>query len=306
MEHVGPLDSVVQAFLFTLFSGLTAILQAITAPTYQDLLVPELSRSSLYPPFPGGSAVVLRRPDRILGLPRGPPRGPGDRRRRGRPRAPLPRPLVPRAGDRPPRSALPRLVVYVVLANVTVPVAGRDPRPRGFRLPDDRRVRRWRVAELAEPHGPGRRSPSAGTTGRSRSSSPSCSSRSSSCSIVAVALRDALLAFLIVVFPALTLVGAIPPLRPLARRAWLLFGEAAFLPCLLVIPLELAVGSASILLVVAYLTLALASPALISVAGTQLTQLGFPGASGVLAGASSGVCRSPRSRSRATRARSRN
>ena len=179
--------------------------------------------------------------------------------------------------------ALPRLVVYVVLANVTVPVAGAIldlagsvyPMIAGF---DGGAWQNW--TNLT---GPG----SVGFSWDNGALAFILSFVLFSLVLLltaAVALRDAILAFLIVVLPALTLVGAIPPLRPLARRAWLLFGEAAFLPCLLVIPLELAVGSASIFLVVAYLTLALASPALISVAGTQLTQLGLPGASGVLAG----------------------
>ncbi len=94
----------------------------------------------------------------------------------------------------------------------------------------------------------------------------------------AIAVRNALLAVLLVLLPAFTLLWPIPPLSPLARRGWTMFGELAFLPCVLVIPLELAVGSPNILTLLAFLTVALASPALISLAGAQLTSVGFPSA----------------------------
>ena len=41
--------SVLQAILFALFADLTAILAAITGPTYDNLLVPELRTGALYP-----------------------------------------------------------------------------------------------------------------------------------------------------------------------------------------------------------------------------------------------------------------
>jgi hypothetical protein len=49
-----------QAFLFALFAGLNAILTAITGPAYDNLLVPELDPSSLFPPLGvGGSGGFL-------------------------------------------------------------------------------------------------------------------------------------------------------------------------------------------------------------------------------------------------------
>src|SRR5579859_4756207 len=51
----------IQAFLFAVFSGLTAMLAAVIGPTYDNLLVPELQPSSLFPAFPpsGGSTSFL-------------------------------------------------------------------------------------------------------------------------------------------------------------------------------------------------------------------------------------------------------
>ena len=43
------LGQVVQALLFSIFSGLTLILNAVLGPTYEGLLVPALSPSALYP-----------------------------------------------------------------------------------------------------------------------------------------------------------------------------------------------------------------------------------------------------------------
>ncbi|MCI4335870.1 MAG: hypothetical protein L3K17_01545, partial [Thermoplasmata archaeon] len=100
----------------------------------------------------------------------------------------------------------------------------------------------------------------------------------------AVALRDALLAVLLVLLPVLTLGWPIPTFAPLARRAWLLFGELVFLPCVLVIPLELAVGSSSVLLLLGYLTVALSTPWLVSLTGAQLTSAGFPSGGSALTG----------------------
>ena len=278
-----PLDQVVQAILFAIFSGLTGILQVITGPTYEGILVPELAPGSLYPPFPGGAGSFYARPiafsnfllvDLVdpaivlvaagLGL------------------LYLARSFLGRENLRL-EGALPRLVIYVVLANLSVPVAGAILDLAGSIYPvvsgfDGGAWRSWQ--NLA---GPGAIAFSWDNGALAFIVAFVLFSQVLLIA-VAVALRDALLAFLLVVLPILTLAGSLPPLRSLARRAWLLFAEAAFLPCLLVVPLELAVGSPSILLLAAYLTLALGSPVLLSVAGTQLTQLGAPGASGVLTG----------------------
>jgi hypothetical protein len=101
----------------------------------------------------------------------------------------------------------------------------------------------------------------------------------------AVAVRNALLAVLLVLLPAFTLLWPIPPLAPLARRGWTLFGELAFLPCVMVVPLELAVGASSVLALLGFLTVALAAPALISLAGAQLTSVGFPSAGSTISNA---------------------
>jgi hypothetical protein len=276
-------DPVLQGILFALFAGFTAAIQAVIGPTYNGLLVPELTSGALFPPFPGGGGSLFAVPVAFsnylllhlvdpavvlvalgLGL------------------LYLARSFVGRENVRI-EGALPRLVVYVVLANITVPVAGALLALAGAMYPtiagfDGGAWQDW--GNLA------------GAGGISFSWDNGAVAFVVSFVLfslvlllaAAIALRDALLAFLVVLLPLLTLAGALPPLRPLARRAWLLFGEAAFLPCLLVIPLELAVGAPSILLLAGYLTLALASPALLSVAGTQLTQLGFPGASGALSG----------------------
>ncbi|MGI0131173.1 MAG: hypothetical protein ACREEC_13660, partial [Thermoplasmata archaeon] len=279
----GPLDPVIQSILFALFSGLTAILQAITGPTYEGLLVPELSPDALFPAFPGGGASFFSGPVDFsnflvvhlvdpaivliaiaLGL-------------LYLARSFLGRELLRLEG------ALPRLVIYVVLANVTVPVAGAILDLAGSVYPlisgfDGGAWQHWQNLT--------------GVAGVRFSWDNGALAFVVSFILfslvllltVAVALRDALLAFLIVVLPLLALVGALPTLRSVTKRAWMWFVEAAFLPCLLVIPLELAVGQPSILLVVAFLTLALGAPSLLSLAGTQLTQLGIPSASGVLTG----------------------
>jgi hypothetical protein len=100
----------------------------------------------------------------------------------------------------------------------------------------------------------------------------------------AVAARDALLAVLLVLLPLFTLLGPIPPLAPLARRSWLLFAELAFLPIVVVVPLELAVGAPSILLLIGYLGIAVGAPSLLNVAGAQVGRLGFPSAGSALTG----------------------
>ncbi|MGI0156144.1 MAG: hypothetical protein ACREDE_08480, partial [Thermoplasmata archaeon] len=43
------LGNLIQALLFLLFAGLTAIVSAIIGPTYDQILVPELAPAALYP-----------------------------------------------------------------------------------------------------------------------------------------------------------------------------------------------------------------------------------------------------------------
>jgi hypothetical protein len=112
--------------------------------------------------------------------------------------------------------------------------------------------------------------------------------------VLAIGLRDALLAVLIVLLPIFTLLWPFRPLAPLARRAWFLFVELVFLPCVMVVPLELAVGSPSPVLLVGYLGCALASPFLLSLAGTQLSSFGSPGSAAVIsAGTQRGLSTTP-------------
>ncbi len=102
---------------------------------------------------------------------------------------------------------------------------------------------------------------------------------------ILIGLRDAGLAVLLVVLPVFTLLWPIRPFSALARRGWMLFIELALLPCVLVVPLELAVHSPNPILLVAFFTLALSTPYLISISGAQLSQLGFPAAGAALSGA---------------------
>ncbi|HXQ94959.1 MAG TPA: hypothetical protein VN864_07345 [Thermoplasmata archaeon] len=281
------LSDAVQALLFALFASLTGILWAVTLPTYDDLLVPELAPASAYPPLlgpgSGGSSSFLtlaaQFSDYLV--------------------ANVVDPAVvlvvlavgavylARAVTSPTRtrleSLLPRLVVSVVLANVTVPVAAAILDVAGSVYPvvagfDGGAWQSW--TNLT------------GIGGLKFSWDNGLLAFVLSFTLfslvlllaIAVAARDAMLAVLLVLLPAFSLVWPIPALAPLARRSWLLFGELAFLPVAVVIPLELAVGAPSALLLVAYLAIALGAPSLLNVAGVQLGRIGFPSAGGALTG----------------------
>lgn len=268
----------VQAFLFALFADLTALLAAVIGPTYDHLLVPSLAPSALYPPLlptDGSSSGFLATAARFSAY------------------------LVANVVD--PLLALvalgvaflyfaraslarwaatfdgllPRLVLAVVAANFTVPIAAAVLDCSGALYPvvagwDGGAWQHWvnlggygelklswdngavafvlALAEFLVVFG----------------------------LLIAVGVRDALLAVLIVVLPLLTLLWPFRPLSAIPRRAWLLFGELAFLPCVLVVPLELAVGSSSPVLLVGFLGAALASPFLLSATGNHLAAIGFP------------------------------
>ena len=276
----------IQALLFAFFSGLTAILAAVIGPTYDNLLVPELAASALFPALPpvGGSGgsflgiaasfssyLVVNIVDpavALLGVTVGV--------------AYLARSFLGRwAGRAEPMLA--RLVLAVVFANFSIPIAGAILDLAGATYPvitgfDNGAWEHW--VNLA------------GIGGISFSWDNGILAFVLSFALftlvlllaIAVALRDALLAVLLVLLPLLTLLWPIPALAPLARRAWTLFGEAAFLPCVLVIPLELAVGASSDLLLLGFLTVSLASPSLLSVAGAHLTSVGFPSGGSVVTG----------------------
>jgi|GEM_PF-4772658 hypothetical protein len=113
-----------------------------------------------------------------------------------------------------------------------------------------------------------------------------------------VALRDALVATLLVLLPPLTLIWVLPPLASYAQQVWKLFAEMVFLPSLLLVPLLLSVGAPSILLVYALFTIAVGMPHLISRAGASLVGSGFLTAGGWGGGELSGGVRGLRSEGR--------
>jgi len=253
-------SSVVQAVVFALFAVLTGVLWAVTLPTYNDLLVPELLPGAAYPtllgPGAGSSSSFLALAARFSEFLV----------------ANVVDPAVAlvvlavgavylaRAVTAPTRvrleSLLPRLVVSIVLANVTLPVAAAILDLAGAVYPvvagfDGGAWQSW--VNLT------------GVAGLRYYWDNGLLAFVLSFVLfslvlllaIAVAARDAMLAVLLVLLPAFSLLAPIPVLAPLARRSWLLFGELAFLPVVVVVPLELAVGAPSILLLVAYLTIAL-------------------------------------------------
>ncbi len=278
----------VRTILFLLFADLTALVAAVVGPTYDHLLVPELASSALYPAVYGSgptdflgkaaafSAYLLGNVvDPLVAL------------------LALGVALLYLARATVARWAvefdglLTRLVIAVFAANFTVPIAAGILSVAGGLYPvvagwDGGAWTHWvdlagwgelrfswdngalafvlAVAEFALVFG----------------------------LLLAVGIRDAVLATLLVVLPLLTLLWPFRPLSSIPRRAWLLFAELAFLPCVLVVPLELAVGSPNPILLVGYLTAALGAPFLLSTAGGHLVALGFPGAGGL---AQSGVQR---------------
>ena len=282
------LPSLIQLVLFLLFADLTALVATVIGPTYDNLLVPELAPHALYPAiFAHGAGssnylaqaasfssfliagvvdplvAVIAVGVAVLYLAR----------------ATLYRWALTFDG------LLPRLVLAVAAANFTVPIAAAVLALAGSLYPvvagwDGGAWQHW--VNLAG-------------TGELRLSWDN-GVLAFVLSLVeftvvfglvlAVGLRDALLAVLLVLLPLVTLLWPFRPLASVPRRAWLLFAELAFLPSVLVIPLELAVDSPTPVLLVGYLSVALASPYLISVAGGHLSAIGFPSASTTVAGAS--------------------
>ena len=276
------LGDLLRVLLFLLFADLTAVVAAILGPTYDHLLVPELSPGSLYPPVLAESPSagnylapaakfstfiltnVVDPAVTLVAL--------------GVAVLYLAKPFVARwaaAFD----GLVPRLVLAVVAANFTVPIAGALLGLAGAVYPvfagwDGGAWQHWvNLAGVAEWR-------FVWDNGVLAFVLSIVEFLIVLALVLAVGVRDALLAVLLVLLPVLTLLSPIRPLAPLARRAWLLFVELAFLPCVLVVPLELAVGSPNAVLLVGYLSAAVASPYFVSLAGTQLVALGFPGASG--------------------------
>ncbi|MGA9839301.1 MAG: hypothetical protein WBS16_02540 [Thermoplasmata archaeon] len=289
------LGNIIQTILFLLFAGLTAIVTAVVGPTYDQLLVPELSPAALYPllsprnPAPSdylaaasqfSTYTLANVVDPAIALV-------------GVAVAILyfSRAFVSRWAL-PLDALLPRLLIAVVAANFTVPIAGAVLGVAGGLYPvfagwDGGAWQHW--VDLAGV-GQVRFSWDNGAVAFVLSVVEFALVFAL---VLAVGLRDALLAVLIVLLPIFTLLWPFRPLAALARRGWLLFGELAFLPCILVVPLELAVNSPSAALLVGYLSCALASPYLLSLAGTHLSAFGFPAsASTITSGTQRGLAAS--------------
>jgi hypothetical protein len=286
------IGTIIQLILYALFAVLTAIISAVIGPTYDQLLVPELSPAALYPPLTTHAAstsnylvaasqfstyTLVNVVDPAIALVAV-----------GVAVLYLARAFVDRwahALD----DLLPRLVLAVVAANFTIPITGAMLSLGGGVYPvfadwDGGSWQHW--VNLAG-YGQLLYSWDNGALALVLSLVEFALVLGL---VLAVGLRDALLAVLIVLLPLFTLVWPFRPLAPLARRAWLLFGELVFLPCVIVVPLELAVNSPSAVLLVGYLACALASPFLLSLAGTHLSAFGFPmGGSAITSGTQRGL-----------------
>lgn len=271
----------IQAILFAFFAGFTAVLAAIIGPTYDNLFVPEMAASVLYPTSFSGTSFLAGAASfstyllgalvdpaiALVGV--------------GVGLAYLGRSFLgPWAAKAEP--LVTRLVLAILLANFTLPLAGGILDLAGAAYPviagwDGGQWQQWsNLAGWGE---------------------LSFSWDNGALAFIltfgmftivillatAIAVRNAMMAVLLVLLPVFTLLWPIPTLAPLARRGWLLFAELAFLPCVMVVPLELAVGSSSAPMLLAFLTVALGSPAMISLAGAQLTSMGFPSAGSVVA-----------------------
>ena len=280
------LGQIVQFVLFATFVLLTAALTAAIQPTYNNLLVPELGARQLYPslagPANGGPTYLVDAAHYStyllanlvdpaialvavgLGL------------------VYLSRAVWSRSGLAT-EGLLPRFLVAIVVANFTVPIAAGLIDLGGITYPtivgwDGGAWQNWaNLAGFAEVGFSAQNGLLAFVLAFVQFSLVFLLA-------IVVGVRDASLAVLLVVLPIFTLLWPIGPFAGLARRGWLLFIEFVFLPCVLVVPLELAVQSPDPILLVAYLTLALSSPYLISVAGTHLSNLGFPSSGSALSG----------------------
>ena len=278
------LGNLVRTLLFLLFAGLTAIITAVIGPTYDNLLVPELQPNALFPPLLGsgsGGVNYLSTGARFSGYVLANVVDPAVTLvALGVAVLYLSRSVVSRWADALD-GLLPRLIIGVVGANFTVPIAGAIIDVAGSLYPiisgwDGGSWQHW--VNLA---GWGQ-VPFSWDNGALAFVLSLVEFAAVFALVLAVGIRDAVLAVLLVLLPIFTLLWPLHPLSPLARRGWLLFGELAFLPCVLVVPLELAVGSPNPVMLVAYLTVAVASPFFLSLAGTSLVSFGFGGASGIV------------------------
>lgn len=277
------LGNLIRTLLFLLFASVTAIIAAIIGPTYDNLLVPELQPSALFPPLlgPGSEGNYLATAARFSGFVLSNVVDPAIALvALGVALLYLSRSVVSRWADRLD-GLLPRLILGVIGANFTVPIAGAILGVAGGLYPvisgwDGGSWQHW--VNLA---GWGEVSFS-WDNGAVAFVLSLVEFAAVFALLLVIGIRDAVLAVLVVLLPIFTLLWPLRPFSPLARRGWLLFGELAFLPCVLVVPLELAVGSPNPVMLVSYLAVALASPYFLSLAGTHLVAFGAAGASGVL------------------------
>ncbi len=290
------LSTLIRTLLFLLFADLTALVAAVIGPTYDNLLVPELASGALYPSLTSLTAspsdflataarfsgyLVENVVDPLVALVA-----------LGVALLYLARAIVPR-WNTIFSGLLPRLVLAVVGANFAVPIAGGILAVAGSLYPvvagwDGGAWQHWvRLAGWGEFQ-------LSWDNGAVAFVLALAEFALVFALVLAVGVRDALLAVLLVLLPLFTLLWPFRPASALARRGWLLFAELAFLPCVLVVPLELAVGSPSPVLLVGYLGVAVASPFLISSGSAQLVAIGFPGAAGIAhAGAQRGLGAAP-------------
>lgn len=278
-------NAILQAILFGLFTAGTAILNVVIQPTYDNLVVPELSSTTLFPSIahPGTTAGFLSTAVGFSGFILDNLVDPA-----------VALVLVGLAGLYLLRSfsaglggrfesLLPRFVVALLGANLTLPLVGSalDLGGATFRLVSSFDAGAWRHWTNLVPEGGAAFSWDNGVLAFIVTFALFAMVLALA---VVVALRDAMIAVLVVLLPILTLLWALPPLGTLARRGWTLLVELAFLPTVILVPLELAVGAPSVLLVLAYLSISVGSPYLISISRTQLGGMGFPSAGGALTG----------------------
>ena len=277
---------VIQAILFALFAILTAALTLVVGVTYDNLVVPELQPGALYPSISANSpgpenflapaahfatyllVYVVDPAITLVAV--------------GVALLYLSKALVARWAERV-NDLLPRLVIAVVGANFSTPIAAAVLGLAGGLYPvvagwDGGAWQSW---EHLDPWGG---LPYSWDNGVLAFVLSIAEFATVFALLLAVGVRDALLAVLVVLLPPFMLLWPFPPFAGIAQRAWLLFLELAFLPCVLVVPLELAVNSPSPVMLVAYLGVAVASPFLIATAGTRLVAFGFPTAGGTIQG----------------------
>ncbi|HTS33824.1 MAG TPA: hypothetical protein VMI55_07830 [Thermoplasmata archaeon] len=274
--------TLIQVILFALFAAFTALVTAVIGPTYDNLFVPMMRTSALYPPLVGSGGggflagavqfstyTLVNVVDPLVALVA-----------LGVAVLFLVRSVVSRWADRLD-GLLPRLVASVIVANFTIPIVGGVLALAGALYPvlagwDGGAWTHWvNLAGYAQLQ-------FSWDNGALAFVLSFVEFLIVFGLLLAIGIRDALLGVLIVLLPLFTLLWPLRPVAALARRAWLLFFEVTFLPCVVVVPLELAVGAASPVMLVGYLGVALAAPYLLSLAGTHLVAFGLPGSGGAV------------------------